>query len=268
MKEVTFYKMVATGNDFVVVDNRKKVISDPVSFARGVCDRHLGVGGDGVLLFEASKQADYKMRILNSDGSEAEACGNGFRSIALLAHERFGFPKKQRFESLAGLIDAEVKGRRVRVRLMDPKDFSDREKISVNGRELHYYFVRVGVPHVVIFVEGLSKIPVVEIGREIRIHPEFKPAGTNVNFVEVTGSNSINVETYERGVEENTLACGTGSTASAIVSVRAGYVKPPVQVKTRGGEILTIDFEKKGEEIQNVFLEGEARLVFEGNWKS
>ena len=268
MKEITFYKMVATGNDFVVVDNRKKAIPDAVSFARRVCDRHTGVGGDGVLLLENSKKADYKMRIINSDGSEAEACGNGFRCIALLAHEKFGFSKKQRFESLAGIVDADVKGGRVRVGLMEPRDFSGREKIKINGRALHYYFVRVGVPHAVIFVEGLAKIPVLELGRQIRHHSKFVPAGANVNFVEVNGSNFIKVETYERGVEANTLACGTGSTASAVVSALAGYVRPPVRVKTRGGEILTIDFEMKGEKIQNVSLEGEARLVFEGKWKS
>ncbi len=268
MKEITFYKMVATGNDFVVADNRKKMISDPVAFTRKVCDRHTGIGGDGVLLLENSKKADYKMRILNADGSEAEACGNGFRCIALLANQKFGFSTKHRFESLAGLVNAKVKGSRVRVGLMEPKDFSGREKLQLNGRSLHYYFVRVGVPHVVIFVEGLSKIPVMELGREIRHHSQFVPAGTNVNFVELAGPDSINVETYERGVEANTLACGTGSTASAIVSARVGYVKPPVRVKTRGGEILTIDFEKKGEKIRNVSLEGEARLVFEGILKS
>ena len=264
MKEISFYKMVASGNDFVVVDNRKKAVSNPSSFAKAVCHRHSGIGGDGVLLLESSKQADFKMRILNADGSEAEACGNGFRCIALLAHQKFDFPRRQRFESLAGVIDADIHGARVRVRLMDPKDFKERQKIKVGQKELSYYFIRVGVPHVVIFVEGLWKLPVFEIGRAIRFHSEFQPAGTNVNFVEVTGSNSICVETYERGVEENTQACGTGSTASAIVSVVAGYVKTPVEVKTRGGEILTVDFLRKGDPVQDVYLEGDAQLVYEG----
>ena len=264
MREILFYKTVASGNDFIAVDNRKRVIANPVSFAREVCPRHSGIGADGVLLIEDSKMADYKMRILNADGSEAEACGNGFRCIAHLTHERFDFPAQQRFESLAGLIDADVKGNRVRVRLMDPKDYEEGKKIEVAGRDLHYYFIRVGVPHVVIFVEGLEKIPVVEIGRQIRFHERFKPAGTNVNLVEITGPDSIQVETYERGVEENTQACGTGSTASAIVSARVGSVKTPVRVKTRGGEILTVDFGMKGNRIQDVYLEGEARLVYEG----
>lgn len=264
MKEITFYKMVASGNDFVVVDNRKKMISNAASFARMLCDRHTGVGGDGTLLLEESRKADFKMRILNADGSEAEACGNGFRCIALVAHQRFGFARNQQFESLGGIIDASVNGSRVRVRLMDPTDFKRNGTIQVGGRQLHYHFIRVGVPHVVVFVEGLSQIPVLEIGREIRYHPQFKPTGTNVNFVEVTGPSSLDVETYERGVEANTLACGTGSSASAMVSASMGYVKPPVHVRTRGGEVLTVEFTKKNNEIHNVYLEGEVKLVFEG----
>lgn len=263
-REIPFFKMVASGNDFVVVDNREKLISDAALFAKKTCERHTGIGGDGVLLIQPSQKADYKMRILNADGSEAEACGNGFRCIAFLAHRKFNFPKEHRFESLGGMIDANVKGSRVRVRLMEPKDFKERQKIKLGEKRLSYYFIRVGVPHVVIFVEGLSRLPVFELGRAVRYHSRFKPAGTNVNFVEVTGPHSISVETYERGVEENTQACGTGSTASALVSALAGYVEPPVEVKTRGGEILTVDFVKKGNQVQNPYLEGEARLVYEG----
>ncbi len=263
---VPFHKMVASGNDFVVVDNRKKIISDPVGFTREVCQSHLGVGADGVLLIETSKKADYKMRILNADGSEAEACGNGFRCAALLAHKKLGFPKKHRFESLAGIIDADVKGGRVRVRLMDPKDYNGRDKIQIGEKQLAYQFIRVGVPHVVIFVEGLSKIPVLEIGKEVRYHSRFKPAGTNVNFVEITGPQSLSVRTYERGVEQNTLACGTGSTASAIVSALTHQTQPPVRVLTEGGETLLVDFSLEGGKVQNVYLEGDAKFVFEGKW--
>ena len=260
--------MVASGNDFVVIDNRDKVVGKPVPFAREVCHSHTGVGADGVLLIENSKKADFKIRVLNADGSEAEACGNGFRCMALLAHERLGLSKKQRFETLGGIVEAEVKGKRVRVKLATPEDFKKREKMKVLGRELHYYFIRIGNPHVVIFVEGLPKLPVSEIGKAVRLHERFKPAGTNVNFVEVSGPKSIAVRTYERGVEEETLACGTGSSASAVVSCLVGYTSAPVDVKTRGGEILTVDFKKRGERVQEVFLEGEASFVFEGKLKA
>jgi len=264
MRNIEFYKMVAAGNDFVVVDNRQKAVPDPVQFAREVCRPHTGVGADGVLLLESSKKADYKVRVLNPDGSEAGACGNGFRCTALLGHERFGFGTRQKFESLSGIIEAEVKNGTVRVQLADPSGFKDGEEIEVSGRKLRYSFVNTGVPHVVIFVEGLEKIPVNEIGREIRYHARFKPAGANVNFVEATGPQSIEVRTYERGVEQETLACGTGTSASSIASFRAGHVKPPVRVKTKSGEVLTVDFAAKGNEVHKLFLEGGAKLVFEG----
>ncbi len=283
MKEINFCKMVASGNDFVVVDRRKNSVTDAPRLARELCDRHFGIGADGLLLLEKKgdrsryrgtkdlspldASGDFRVRIFNSDGSEAEACGNGFRCIALFAAQKLGLPKKQRFESISGMIDSEVNGKRIRVRLADPKEVRGPEKIKVMGREIHYHFVNTGVPHAVIFVEGIEKIPVFEMGREIRFHPSFKPAGTNVNFVEVTGPQAVSVRTYERGVEEETLACGTGTAASALVSAKLGHVKPPVRVKTSGGEFLTIDFSKKGNQFRGVFLEGEARFVFEGTWK-
>lgn len=268
-KQISFTKMVAAGNDFVVIDNRKKVVTGEKKFARTICDRHTGVGADGLLLVEKVEKGDYRVRVLNSDGSEAEACGNGFRCISRFAHEKLGFGKRQQFESLSGSIQAEVNGRKVRVRLADPKNVSGKETVEVSGRTLHYYAVNTGVPHAVIFVEGLAKIPVAELGRAVRFHSRFQPAGTNVNFVEVTGPQSISVRTYERGVEAETLACGTGSSASAIVSARLGYVKPPVQVKTSGGEILTVFVggQARPGQVQDVYLEGEAKIVFEGTWK-
>lgn len=272
-KEITFYKMVASGNDFVVVDNRGGIVTEPAAFTRRVCERHNGIGGDGVLLIEnvgaarrvaPTNKIDYRVRIFNANGSEAETCGNGFRCIALLAHEKLGLPASQKFESSSGTIHAEIKKNCIRVQLVDPKDLRSEEKIEIGGRELRYSSVNTGVPHVVIFVEGLAKIPVAQIGREIRFHPRFQPAGTNANFVEVTGPRSIEVRTYERGVEDETLACGSGSTASAIISTKAGYVEPPVKVKTRGGEVLTVDFSRQGNKFEKIFLEGEAKLVYEG----
>lgn len=264
MNTIPFIKMVASGNDFVVVDNRRKIISDPLTFTRKVCALHTGIGADGVLLFETSRKADFKMRIINSDGSEAEACGNGFRCIALFAKEKLKYPSKFQFESMSGLIQAEVKGRRVRVGLVVPKDLKLRSEIQVTGHRLHYSFINTGVPHAVIFVESLPKVEVETIGRAIRYHKEFSPRGTNVNFVEIKGKNEIAVRTYERGVENETLACGTGSTASAIISSLLGYVNSPVRVKTAGGEVLSIDFKKQDHRITNVTLEGEVRFVFEG----
>jgi diaminopimelate epimerase len=256
--------MVASGNDFIVIDNRQLKIKNLVPFAKQICALHTGIGADGILLFENSRKADFKMRIINSDGSEAEACGNGFRCIALYAKEKMGYPAKFSFESISGIIQAEVKGNRVKVELAKPSDFRERSEIMVLGHRLHYSFINTGVPHTVIFVEGLSKIDVVGLGRAIRYHENFKPKGTNVNFVEVKSAKEIQVRTYERGVENETLACGTGSTASAVISGLLGYTQPPVRVKTSGGEILSVDFQKNGNHIAKATLEGEVKWVYEG----
>jgi len=261
---LSFFKMQASGNDFVVVDNRRAVIKNPLVFTRKVCALHTGIGADGVLLVEKSRKADFKMRIINSDGSEAEACGNGFRCIGLFANKKLGFPAKFTFETLAGLVAASVKGSRVRVRMVKPKDLKEREALKIGVKKLPYSFLNTGVPHAVVFTQELDKIDVHVLGRTIREHQAFKPKGTNANFVEIKSPHSIRVRTYERGVEQETLACGTGSTASAILSAVRGYTKPPVQVHTRGGEILNINFKINGREITEVDLEGEAHIVFEG----
>ena len=266
MNPLPFIKAVASGNDFVIVDNRRGIVKNPAQFCERICNRHQGIGADGLLLFENSRKTDFKMRILNSDGSEAEACGNGFRCIALFAKEKLGYPAGFRFEALAGIIQARVNGKSVRVEMVNPSGLKKRAELQVQGHRLHYSFLNTGVPHAVIFVEGLSKVNVEELGRAIRHHKDFHPKGTNVNFVQVENEKAIHVRTYERGVEKETLACGTGSTASAILSSVLGSTRPPVRVKTSGGEILNIDFKLEGDKITQVTLEGEARLVFEGKF--
>ena len=259
--------MVASGNDFVVVDNRRQIIQDATAFARTVCRPHQGAVADGVLLFEASKKANFKMRILNLDGSEAAACGNGFRCIVLYAHEVLKYSSSMRFESGSGIIEGHVgpKGM-VKVQLVKPRIFEADSVIEVRGHRLHYAFLDTGVPHTVIFVEGLAKVEVFDIGKAIRHHAHFQPFGTNVNFVEVKSKKEIAVRTYERGVENETLACGTGSTAAAAVSVLKGYTESPVTVQTQGGEKLRIEIHKKGPEIEKVFLEGKAQFVYKGEY--
>ena len=264
---ISFYKMVASGNDFVVVDNRRGVVKDVVAFARGICRLHQGVGADGVLLFESSKKANFKMRIINLDGSEPAACGNGFRCIALYAHDILKYSSRMNFESGSGLIEAEVGPKdSVRVQLMKPRVFEMDGIVEVCKRRIHYSFLDTGVPHVVVFVDDLEKVDVFETGKAIRHHAHFQPFGTNVNFVKVKSKKEIAGRTYERGVENETLACGTGSTASAVISVLKGLVEPPVNVLTRGGEKLRIDMQRKGDEITKVFLEGKAQLVYRGEY--
>ena len=291
MSQITFHKMVASGNDFIVIDNRKHVIKDAKAFARDVCRPHLGIGADGVLLIEPSRKADLFMRVINADGSEAEACGNGYRCVGLYAHQLLKFPSSTRIETLAGEIKVDVNAKAVRAKIADPTEYRAQVEIdlfstvpgtagtgfknlsrNVPGtvtrgekiRSLRAAFINTGVPHIVIFMDSLGTAPVMELGRAIRYHEAFQPKGTNVDFVEVTGKNSLAVRTYERGVEAETLACGTGTVASAVVANLTNRVEAPVQVKTKSGEILRVYFDRSGSRVRNVFLEGGAQFVFEG----
>jgi diaminopimelate epimerase len=266
--------MEAAGNDFIVIDNRRSVIKNPKAFAAKACRPHFGVGADGVLLIEPSKSADFFIRIFNSDGSEAEACGNGYRCVGLYAQKLLGFKKQVRAETLSGPVGIGLNSNSIRVKMAEPRDFRQAVEIKIlhlsvkSGRNtLKASFINTGVPHTVIFTESLESISVEESGRKIRGHEQFKPLGTNVNFVEVTGPKSISIRTYERGVEAETLACGTGAAASAIVASLASRVKPPVNVNTKSGETLRVYFDRAGKTVKNVYLEGTARFVFEGKMR-
>ena len=207
---VPFIKMVASGNDFVVIDERhaSRVMRYALT-AKKICDRKYGIGADGMLVLGKSKRADIRMRIFNADGSEAEMCGNGARCVAYYMNaKRTTHNAKLKIETRAGIIESRVSGQDVQIRLTDPKNVRLNIPIKVNGRSIKVNFINTGVPHAVIFVEGLGKIDVAAIGRQVRYHRRFAPAGTNVDFVEVISNARIKVRTYERGVEDETLACG------------------------------------------------------------
>lgn len=260
-------KMNGSGNDFILIDNRShflRSVSLP-DLARTLCRRRESVGADGLILVEESNLADFKWRFFNADGSEAEMCGNGGRCVARYAYENSIAGPTLTFETLAGIIRAEIKGRRVKIELPEVTNPQTEMIISVDGKEYTVSFINTGVPHTVLMVDDLPPVPVAELGRKIRFHPAFQPAGTNVNFVWVRDSSHIHIRTYERGVEAETLACGTGSVASALVAAILRGVASPVDVMTQGGEVLTISFTKtpKGS-FPRVFLEGDTCLVFKG----
>ena len=259
MKKIKFSKMVAAGNDFVVV--KGKLRGNLPTLARSLCDRKFGIGADGLLLLSECSGADFRMRIFNADGSEAEMCGNGARCAAL-----FNGKKKSKMLTLAGIINTEVLGSRVKIQITDPKDIRLDIPLTVNSRKIKVNFINTGVPHVVIFVNGIDGINVKQIGRFIRSHKEFAPAGTNVNFVEAKADNLIRVRTYERGVEDETLACGTGSTASALILALKNNLANLVKVSTQSGEILKIYFKKNKCSFDNVWLEGSAKIVYKGEY--
>lgn len=269
MRTVPFIKMVASGNDFVVVDaHRFSRSSDLAALARKMCDRKFGAGADGVLLLGKSVKADVRMRIFNADGSEAEMCGNGARCAALysVGRSRRSAQGNVVLETKAGLISSVVRGENVKVRLTDPKGIAVRS-IELGGRSLKVYSIDTGVPHAVIFVAGLSDVDVQQLGRAIRYHAAFAPKGTNVNFVEVRSRDSIAVRTYERGVEGETLACGTGSSASAIIFARESWHSGPVKVITQSTEVLSVYFSRADGIFRDVWLEGKARIVYEGIYR-
>jgi diaminopimelate epimerase len=265
MKKIRFWKMSGSGNDFVVVDRRNRsLLEDPSRFAQRVCRRKVSVGADGVLLLEESKRADFRMRIFNADGSEAEMCGNGARCIARFACLQGIAGESMTFETLAGILRAQVSRERVKVQMSEPKDLALHRKIRLQESEVILHCVNSGVPHAVWFYKDLEEAPVQELGRIIRFHEAFSPAGTNVNFVHVADPHHLSIRTYERGVEDETLACGTGAVASALASSALGLVEPPVFIRTRGGEVLTVHFQRKGSEFGEVFMEGSTAIACEG----
>jgi diaminopimelate epimerase len=263
---IPFYKMHGGGNDFVLIDHRAPFIpeAEQPEFARRVCRRQLGAGADGLILIEASASADFRWRFYNADGSEPEMCGNGGRCAARFAVLHDIAKGELSFETLAGTILAEVRGRRVKLLMAGVGDMRLDQAIPLEGETLLGHFLKVGVPHVAVPVTDLTATPVAGWGRAVRFHPMFAPAGTNVNFLQVEGPQSIRIRTYERGVEDETLACGTGAVASALIAARLGQVVSPVTVNTRGGEALTVYFTAQGEAFTQVFLEGDALVSYQG----
>lgn len=271
MKKIPFTKMAGAGNDFIVVEARKGLNLKALAVA--ACDRTNGIGADGLLVLDKSKKCDYRMRIINADSSEAEMCGNGARCMAAYI-VRNKKPKKKLFsmETIAGTVLGEAKGEIAHVRLSPPKNYRANVPISVSGRRINVSYIDTGVPHTIVYVDKLGSIDVAKIGRAIRFHGKFKPRGTNVNFAEQTSKNLVCVRTYERGVEDETKACGTGSVASAIVT----YLKAnpgvhdkanaKMKVRTSGGEILEITFDLKDDHISNVWLKGSAKFIAKGEY--
>lgn len=269
-KTLKFIKISAAGNDFIMIDNRRKTApKDIPSLAKRICHRQFAVGADGVILLEKSKKADFRMRYYNSDGSPASMCGNGGRSVARFAHLLGVASKRMTFETDAGLVKAEILGENVKLGLYEPKDASLDFTLKVEKREFDASFINTGVPHTVIFVNDIEKADVAGLGRMVRHHRQFLPAGTNVNFVEKKDNHTLLVRTYERGVEDETLACGTGVTASAVIAGLKKLVVSPVHCVTKGGYTLKVSFQLNGDgdfisPVSNVYLEGPAEVAFKG----
>ncbi|NTU68358.1 MAG: diaminopimelate epimerase [Chlorobiaceae bacterium] len=259
--QINFTKMSGAGNDFIVVDNRLGQVALTQDQIRRMCTRRTGIGADGLILLESSETGEFRMNYHNSDGLPGSMCGNGGRCTVYFAWAIGILPAGRRyiFEADAGRYEAEVTGREsVRLHMLPPEDF--RDGLQAGPWDCHY--VNTGSPHAIIFTSDIEKVDVFGEGRTIRHRKDLFPEGTNVNFLEVTSGDSISVRTFERGVEDETLACGTGAVASALMSYRLGKVSAsPVTVKVRSGDILEVGFEA---DLEGIYLEGPARIVYQG----
>jgi diaminopimelate epimerase len=261
-----FTKMNGAGNDFVLIDNRARKFRLSRDQVVRLCDRHRGVGADGLFLLvpSASGKADWAWDFYNSDGSTGEMCGNGARCFARFVQKLTGVSGAFTVETGAGVITANLHGERVTVSLTLPADLQLNQQVPLSGGAQTIHSLNTGVPHAVLFVSDADRAMVQELGREIRHHPHFAPRGTNVNFVQLLGPNHIGVRTFERGVEAETLACGTGVTASALIAARLHGFHSPVKVRVQGGDQLEVSFEEFQGEFAEVRLTGPAEFVFEG----
>lgn len=273
MTEFDFYKMHGAGNDFILIDDRtEKFPQQQAELIRRLCAAHTGVGADGLMLLRCGQraptslpgQADFCLLYFNSDGRPAEMCGNGARCAVFLAHQLGLAPQRCRFEILGVIYHAEVQqGKQVRLRMQPPRILAQDEDLhELHTAEFeHMMLLDTGVPHLVVALRGaLEELDVVNQGRRLRCHQRFQPQGVNVNFVSRQPQNRVNVRVYERGVENETLACGTGAVACGIFASRVFRYESPVTVHSPGGD-LNIEF---GPAADEVYLRGPVTTVFTG----
>jgi len=266
MSKINFYKMSGCGNDFIIIDNRDRIVDETNlrDFIAGVCRRKMSAGADGLILVENSDKADFRWRFFNSDGSNAEMCGNGARCVSRFACVSDIAGPELSFETEAGIISARIISDRVKIRMTDPENMRTDDRIELKNGPLRVSRINTGVPHAIVEVDNIENTDVQRLGREIRFHKAFAPAGTNVNFVCPREDGGISNRTYERGVEDETLACGTGCVGAALVMAHKAGMKSPVSVITKSGGSLIIHYEKKNGRFCNIYLEGDARIIYKG----
>jgi len=265
MEKIEFWKMNGSGNDFILIDNRDGQVAEEEmgSLVERICRRRESVGADGLIFVNRSDRYDFAWKYFNADGGEVEMCGNGGRCVARFANLKGIAGPKMTFETLTGPVSAQVMGRMVKVLMPSPSALQLNIDLTPKPEWTGVDFINTGVPHVVVQVEDLKDHPVVEQGRAIRYHSMFSPQGTNANFMKIVGPDVLEVRTYERGVEDETLACGTGAIACALVASIRGMINSPARVKTKGGEELQIHFQMEGDTFNQVWLEGNTSIAYQ-----
>lgn len=265
MKNLPFWKMHGAGNDFILFDARTMAFPTyDKAWLKAIAARRTGIGCEGIILIQTSRKANFRMRFFNPDGSEVDMCGNGARCVARLAYEIKAAPKEMTIETLAGMLKAEILDNDVQLHMTEPKDWRMNRTLEVEGIKIQYSFVNTGVPHVVVEADDIESCDVQGWGTLIRHHSDFAPSGTNANFFSMLSADILKVRTFERGVEAETMACGTGIVATALIAARLGRVNPPVRVLAASGDVLTVDFRMKGESAEDVTLLGSAVHAFRG----
>jgi diaminopimelate epimerase len=266
MMTLVFTKMNGAGNDFVMVDNRDGSRTLSKEQIARLCNRHRGIGADGLIAVEGSPELP-RMRYYNADGGEAEMCGNGARCFARYTAHLLGLTSGSlSFQTEAGILTAQLlPDDRVRLRMSEPHSLQLAHSLRVLDRDLEVHSLNTGVPHAVTFVKNLEETPVFELGRALRQHQRFAPAGTNSNFVQVLELGSLAIRTYERGVEDETLACGTGVVAAALIHHHLSKSPSPISVQVRGGDTLEVGFLQENGHPVAVTLSGPADFVFTGS---
>ena len=264
--EIAFTKMHGAGNDFVMIDNRTGAIALSSEQVAALCDRRFGIGADGLILLEApaTPDLDATMIYYNADGGRVDMCGNGarcFTSFALL--NGVGNGDQVGFLTDAGPMTATAENGEFTIRMTPVHSLQLDQSLQTSEGEYAYDFMNTGVEHVVVYSDDVDSVDIVPEGSSIRYHEKF-PAGTNADFAQILPDGIIKVRTYERGVEGETLACGTGVVAVAISANLARDVPTPVSVLVRGGDVLKVDFRREGDEIRDITLTGPAKVVFTG----
>ena len=265
-----FAKMAGGGNDFVVIDNRSGRVTNPEELTRRICIPHMSVGADGLILVERSERASAKMIYYNADGTRADFCANGTRCAVRFALLAGLGSHRMTIETDMGIMNAEVDhGGMVTLSVKSPTDVQLDKPLRIGDRTIQGAFMFIGVPHYVVFLHGgLWQNDIVPLGRSIRQHPDLHPHGANANFVVIRDEHAIEVRTYERGVEAETLSCGSGVVSSVSASALFGKVTSPVKVLTRSGISFEVTFKRDGNELRDMRLRGDARVVYRGSMTS
>lgn len=262
---IPFTKYSGCGNDFILIDNRVFCLSLKKTVIQRLCHRQLGIGADGLIFLEKSNLPNtlYRMRIFNADGSEAEMCGNGLRCLAQYIRLKEAQTGPLFIETMYQRLEVSFTQNLVNATMPAPSAITQK-KIFLDSQEITLHDLDTGVPHAVHFVDDLENEQLFKIAPLIRFHKEFGSQGTNVNFVKKQSDHSLSIRTYERGVEQETLACGTGATAAATVAAHAFGIKAPIAVHTKSGDILTIDFQIQDSHFTDLIMTGPAVKIFEG----